>query len=126
MTTKPRILVVDDEKIVCDMSRKCFVEEGYDVTTFTDSTQALAALESERFDVIVTDLKMKDVDGLQLLEFARQRYPGTKVIVLTAFGSLESATEALRKDAFDYFTKPARIRDLQASVRRALGLEPKA
>lgn len=124
MTEPFRILVVDDEKIVCDMSRKCLVEEGYEVTTFVDSTAALAALEHERFDVVITDLKMKEVDGIQLLEFARQHNPETKVIMLTAFGSIESATEALRKDAFDYFTKPVRIRDLKASVRRALGREP--
>lgn len=123
MTGKPRILVVDDEKVVCDMSRKCFTEEGYDVTTFTDSTEARAALENGHFDVIVTDLKMKNVDGMQLLEFAKQQNPDAKVIMLTAFGSLETAAEALRKEAFDYFTKPVRIRDLQAAVRRALGRE---
>jgi DNA-binding NtrC family response regulator len=118
-----RVLVVDDEKIVCDMSRKCLEEEGYEVTTFTESTAAMEALQHECFDVVITDLKMKDIDGIELLEFTRQRYPETKVIMLTAFGSIESATEALRKDAFDYFTKPVRIRDLKASVRRALGRE---
>ncbi len=123
-TERPRILVVDDEKIVCDMSSKCLREEGYDVTTFTDSKQAQAALESERFDVVITDLKMKDVDGMQLLELTKLRHPGTKVIILTAFGSLETATEAIHREAFDYFTKPVRIRDLKASVRRALGREP--
>jgi two-component system response regulator HydG len=124
MTDRPRILVVDDEKIVCDMSRKCLTEEGYDVTTFTDSSEARAALEHERFEVVITDLKMKGVDGMELLEFARRQNPDAKVIILTAFGSLETAVEAVRKEAFDYFTKPVRIRDLQASVRRALGREP--
>jgi DNA-binding NtrC family response regulator len=123
MTEKPRILVVDDERIVCDMSRKFLVEDGFDVTTFTDSTEARAAMESERFDVIITDLKMKGVDGMELLEFAKQQNADAKVIMLTAFGSLEAAAEAVRKDAFDFFTKPVRIRDLQASVRRALGRE---
>jgi DNA-binding NtrC family response regulator len=125
MREKPRILVVDDEEIVCQMSRKCLTEEGYDVTTFTDSTLAREALAREHFDVVITDLKMKGVDGMELLEFAKQRNPDTKVIMLTAFASLETATEALRKEAFDYFTKPVRIRDLQASVRRALGREEK-
>ena len=124
MSESPRILVVDDEKIVCDMTRKFLTADGYEVTTFTDSTEAMEALRNERFDVVITDLKMKGVDGIQLLEFARQQHPETKVILLTAFGSLESATEALRKDAFDYFTKPVRIKDLQAAVRRALGREP--
>ena len=123
MNTPPRILVVDDEKIVCDMSRICFTNEGYDVTTFTDSTQARAALETETFDVIITDLKMKEVDGIELLEYALEMNPETKVILLTAFGTLETAVEAFHKQAFDFFTKPVTIRDLQESVRRALGRE---
>jgi len=123
MSANPRILVVDDEKIVCDMSRICFTNEGYDVTTFTDSTQARAALETETYDVIITDLKMKEVDGIELLEYAKEKNPDTKVILLTAFGTLETAVEAFHKQAFDYFTKPVTIRDLQQSVRRALGRE---
>lgn len=123
MTGKPRILVVDDEKIVCDMSRKCLSEDGYDVTTYTDSTEAWRALEQESFDVVITDLKMKGIDGMKLLEFARRQNPDSRVIMLTAFGSLETAAEAMRKEAFDYLTKPVRISDLRASVRRALGLE---
>jgi DNA-binding NtrC family response regulator len=123
MSATPRILVVDDEKIVCDMSRICFSNEGYDVTTFTDSTQARAALETETFDVIITDLKMKEVDGIELLEYALEMNPETKVILLTAFGTLETAVEAFHKQAFDFFTKPVTIRDLQESVRRALGRE---
>ena len=125
MSATARILVVDDEKIVCDMCQVFLTKDGFDVTTFTDSTQARSALETETFDVIITDLKMKEVDGIELLEFARERHPDTKVILLTAFGTMETAVEAFRKQAFDYFTKPVRIRDLQASVRRALGREPK-
>jgi len=123
MSPNPRILVVDDEKIVCDMSRVFLTNDGYDVTTLTDSSEARAALENETFDVIITDLKMKEVDGIELLEFAKEKNPDTKVIVLTAFGTLETAVEAFHKDAFDFFTKPVRIRDLQESVRRALGSE---
>ena len=125
MSANPKILVVDDEKIVCDMCQVFLTKDGYDVTTFTDSTRARAALEKEAFDVIITDLKMKDVDGIQLMEFARKVNPDTKVILLTAFGTMETAVEAFRREAFDFFTKPARIRDLQASVRRALGRETK-
>ncbi len=123
MSAKAKILVVDDEKIVCDMSRVFLTRDGYEVTTFTSSVEARAALEKETFDVIITDLKMKEVDGLELLEYAKKKHPGTKVIVLTAFGTLETAEEVFHKDAFDFFTKPVRINDLQASVRRALGRE---
>jgi len=123
MSENARILVVDDEKKVGDMTRVFRTSEGYEVTTFTDSKEARAALETETFDVIITDLKMKEVDGIELLEFAKEKNPDTKVIVLTAFGTLETAVEAFHKDAFDFFTKPVRIHDLQASVRRALGRE---
>jgi len=121
----PKILIVDDEQIVCTMARRCFEHQGYQVVTFTDSTEALATLEKERFDVMITDLKMKDVDGLQLLELAREKWPGTRVIMLTAFGTLDTALEAFHKQAFDYFTKPVRIDDLKASVSRALAGAPK-
>jgi len=113
-------LIVDDEKIVCEMGRRCFEEEGYDVTTFTDSTKALATLHEERFDVLIADIKMKGVDGIELLEFTRNRWPETKVIMLTAFATLETAVKALHQQAFDYFAKPVRIAELKASVQRAL------
>ena len=121
MTRTARILVVDDEPIVCQMSSKCLGEEGYDVTTFTDSTEAWAALEREHFDVVITDLKMKGIDGMELLELVRERNPDCKVIMLTAFGSLETAAEAHRKEAFEFLTKPVRISDLLECVRRAIG-----
>lgn len=120
MESKPRLIIVDDEQIVCDMAKHSFEREGYRVTAFTDSTEALAALEKEPCDVLITDLKMKHVDGFQLLEFVRQNRPDTKVIILTAFGTLETAENAFHKQAFDYFTKPVRINDLVASVNRAL------
>jgi DNA-binding NtrC family response regulator len=122
MENRPRILIVDDEKIVCDMAKRSFELEGYQVTDFTDSTKALAALKEERFDVLITDLKMKEVDGLQLLEFVHQHWPETKVIILTAFATLETAVDAFHKQAFDYLTKPVRIKDLVASVNRALNV----
>jgi DNA-binding NtrC family response regulator len=120
MESRPKILIVDDERIVCDMTRYYFEHDGYHVTTFTDSTQALAALEEERFDVMIVDLKMKEVDGMQLLEFIHARSPQTKVIMLTAFATMETAVEAFRKHAFDFLTKPVRVEDLKATVIRAL------
>jgi DNA-binding NtrC family response regulator len=120
MEGKPRILIVDDETIVCDMAKRSFELEGYEVTVYTDSTAALAALQENSFDVLITDLKMKNVDGLQLLEFSKQHWPDMKVIILTAFGTLETAVTAFHKEAFDYFTKPVRIKDLGASVHRAV------
>ena len=121
MEPKKRLLIVDDEQIVCVMAKRSFEQEGYEVTTFTDSVAALAAIETEQFDLIITDLKMKDVDGLQLLEAAKARWPDIPVIMLTAFATLDSAVESLRKRAFDYFSKPVKIDNLKDSVRRAIG-----
>ena len=120
MKRTPRILIVDDERIVCETARRCFEAEGYDVTTFTDSTKALTALQEESFDVMVTDIKMKGVDGIELLEFTRKNRPETKVIMLTAFATLETAVQSMHQEAFDYFAKPVRIAELKASVERAL------
>jgi DNA-binding NtrC family response regulator len=120
MESKKRLLIVDDEQIVCVMAKRSFEHDGYEVTTFTDSVRALAAIKVERFDLIITDLKMKEVDGMQLLEAAKEQWPDIPVILLTAFASMGSAVESLRKRAFDYFPKPVKIDDLKASVRRAL------
>jgi len=120
MEAKKRLLIVDDEKVVCLMAKRTFEHEGYEVVTFTDSVQALEAIRSDHFDLIITDLKMKDVDGIQLLEAAKARWPEIPVILLTAFATLDSAVESLRKKAFDYFSKPVKIDVLKASVRRAL------
>jgi ATP-dependent Lon protease len=120
MENQAKILIVDDEAIVCNMAKRCLELEGYQVTTFVDSTRAMAAINEEHFDVVITDLKMKDIDGLQLLEFTKTRWPDTRVIMLTAFASEETAMEAAHKQVFDYFAKPLRINDLKASVHRAL------
>jgi DNA-binding NtrC family response regulator len=120
MDKQVKLLIVDDEQIVCDMAKRCFQREGYEVTTFTDSTKALARVNEQRFDVIITDLKMKEIDGMQLLEAAKRKWPDTKVIMLTAFATLDTAVESFRKQAFDYLAKPVRIDDLKASVQRAL------
>ena len=120
MEGKAKILIVDDEEIVCNMAKRCLEQDGHQVTTFVDSTKAMAAIKEERFDVVITDLKMKEVDGLQLLEFTKTRWPDTRVIMLTAFATLETAMEAVHKQVFDYFAKPLRIIELKASVNRAL------
>lgn len=120
MESTAKILIVDDEEIVCKMAKRCLEMEGHQVTTFVDSTKAMAAINEEQFDVVITDLKMKEIDGLQLLEFTKKRWPDTRVIMLTAFASMETAAEAVHKKVFDYFAKPLRINDLKASVNRAL------
>ncbi len=118
---KHRIMVIDDEKIVGDMAKMSLEQEGYEVETFLNAEPALSRLGEERFDVVVTDLKMKGIDGMEVLRTVKRRHPGTKVIMITAFANLDAAIEALRGDVHDFFPKPVKIKELKASIERALG-----
>jgi len=115
-----RIMVIDDEKIVGDMAKMSLEQEGYQVETFLNAEPALKRLETERFDVVVTDLKMKGIDGMEVLRTVKTRYPDTKVIMITAFANLDAAIEALRNEVHDFFPKPVKIKELKASIARAL------
>jgi DNA-binding NtrC family response regulator len=117
---KHSIMVIDDEKIVGDMAKLSLEQEGYDVETFLNGESALARLEQKPFDVVVTDLKMKGIDGLEILRTVKHLYPETVVIMITAFANLDVAIEALRDDVQDFFPKPVKIKELKASIRKAL------
>jgi len=113
-------MIIDDERIVGDMAKLSLEQEGYTVETFLDGETALGRLTEHSFDVVVTDLKMKGIDGLEVLRTVKRLYPQTVVIMITAFANLDVAIEALRDDVFDFFPKPVKIKDLKASVKRAL------
>jgi len=115
-----RIMVIDDEKIVGDMAKLSLEQDGYLVETFLNAEPALARLKDEKFDIVVTDLKMKGIDGMDVLKTVRNLYPETQVIMITAFANLDSAIEAMRGDVFDFFPKPVKIKELKASIARAL------
>jgi DNA-binding NtrC family response regulator len=115
-----RIMVIDDEKIVGDMAKLSLEQEGYVVETFLNAEPALKRLQEEKFDVVVTDYKMKGIDGMEVLKTVKDRYPGTQVIMITAFANLDAAIEALRRDVHDFFPKPVKIKELKASIKRAL------
>jgi DNA-binding NtrC family response regulator len=115
-----RIMVIDDEKIVGDMAKLSLEQEGYSVETFLNAEPALKRLQEEKFDVVVTDYKMKGIDGMEVLKTVKDRYPDTQVIMITAFANLDAAIEALRRDVHDFFPKPVKIKELKASIKRAL------
>lgn len=121
--TQHSIMVIDDEKIVGNMAKLTFEKDGYEVETFLNGESALARLAEKPFDVVITDLKMKGVDGLEVLRTVKKLYPTIKVIMITAFANLDVAIEALRDDVHDFFPKPVKIKELKASVKRALGEE---
>ncbi len=118
-----RIMVIDDEKIVGDMSRMSLEQEGYEVETFLNAEPALARLKEEQFDIVITDYKMKGMDGMEVLRTIKTMYPEIKVIMITAFANLDTAIEALRGDVHDFFPKPVKIKELKASIKRALQKE---
>lgn len=117
---KHKIMVIDDEKIVCDMARLSLEQEGYIVEAFLSAETAMERLKEEKFDVVITDYKMKDIDGLEVLRTVKRLYPETEVIIITAFANLDAAIEALRGDALDFFPKPVRLKDLKESIKLAL------
>jgi DNA-binding response OmpR family regulator len=114
------ILVVDDEEGIRYFLERFLTREGYQVVTASSGEAALARLASTEFDVVLLDLKMKGIGGMEVLADLRQRWPATSVIILTAHASLESAVEALRRGAHDYLFKPCKTLDLRESVRAGL------
>ncbi len=113
-----RILVLDDEPIVCKRLKPAFEKLGYEVESYTDSNEALTRLQQTHFHVVITDLKMEGADGIAVLEGAKQAAADTRVIVITGFATLETAKESYRKGAFDFVAKPFKLRDIIECVKK--------
>jgi DNA-binding NtrC family response regulator len=118
-TDRIRLLIVDDEPIVVKRLRQIFEKVGYQVAVFTQGRPALEDLNNNAYDIVVTDLRMEDVDGMKILEAARGKNPGIKVIIITAFAEMETAREAFRKGVFDFITKPFQIDTLKQAIFKA-------
>ena len=118
-----KIMVIDDETIVCSMTKAVLEREGYFVECFVNAKPALERLREEKFDLVITDLKMKGIDGMEVLKTIKTGSPGIKVIMITAFASLDAAIEALRGKVDDFFPKPVKFSDLKACIRRLLDVE---
>jgi len=116
---KLKIMVLDDEPIVCKRLKPALEKQGYEVDTFTQSSEAMEQIRQVEYDIIITDLKMKGVDGMQLLSEAKQRSPKTEVIVITGFATMETAKESFHKGVFDFIAKPFKLSEIQQVVSRA-------
>ena len=114
-----KILVVDDNRTTTQTLCTLIERWGYEAVPAFDGAQALAALAKERVDVMVTDLRMPEMDGMQLLQIVRERWPEVVPIVVTAYGSIETAVEAMKLGAFDFLTKPYENRELRVKFARA-------
>jgi DNA-binding response OmpR family regulator len=120
MTANAKILVVDDEMPIRYTMQKTLARDGYQVTAVESGEQALQHLATQEFDLALIDLRLKGMDGLELLAELRRKYPATTVIILTAHASLETAVQALRQGAHDYLFKPCSTVELRESVRTGL------
>ncbi|HTR54452.1 MAG TPA: sigma-54 dependent transcriptional regulator [Kofleriaceae bacterium] len=120
MRDKVQILVVDDKVALAETLADGLSDRGYAARAIGRSREALAAIERDEVDLVVTDLRMPDLDGLALLEAARHRDGDIPVIMMTAYGAIDSAVEAIRKGAYHYLTKPFKLDELVVFVERAL------
>jgi len=114
------ILVVDDEPEMRSLLKEVLEEHGYRATIADGGGRALARLNEEDFAVVLTDLRMKDMQGLDLLAEAKRLYPNLNIILMTAFGSVETAIEAMKHGAYDYLIKPVKNEDLLRVIERAV------
>ena len=121
MATSKHILVVDDDAYVREPTEEILRRKGYEVDTATDGKSALSKLDEADYDLILSDIKMPGMDGMALLEAARAKFPDTHIIMMTAFGSVDNAVEAMRKGAYDYIQKgSADPAEIELVVERAL------
>ena len=116
----PRVLVVDDERSMRELLSIMLKQAGHDVTLAEGGAQAIEALTREPFDLVITDLRMRDVDGLAVLRSAKEQSPQTVVLVITAFASTETAVEAMKLGAYDYITKPFKMDEIKLTIANAL------
>jgi two-component system, NtrC family, response regulator PilR len=115
-----KILVVDDEQSLREVLSIMLKRTGYAVTSVADGEEAIELLNRDIFDLVITDLRMPKIDGLEVLRAAKSASPETVVLIITAFASADSAVEAMKQGAYDYLTKPFQVDEVQLIIRNAL------
>ncbi|MCX7965779.1 MAG: sigma-54 dependent transcriptional regulator [Syntrophorhabdaceae bacterium] len=118
--TKGKIIIVDDEESVLTLLTEFLRENGYEVDPFSDSKEALSALKTGLYQVLITDMAMPKIDGLQLISYIQKEYINTLGIVITGYGTLENAINAMRCGAFDYILKPFKLEDILTILESAM------
>lgn len=115
-----KVLVVDDEEEMCNVLRKILEQDGYKVSTATSGSRALAAMKQKPADLILLDIKMPGMDGIEMLRKLRDFNQDAVVIILTAYGTLGTAREAMQLGAYDYITKPFDANFVKNMVKEGL------
>lgn len=118
--TGTRVLIVDDERVIREVLADFLSLEGFWVRTAEDGAAAISELDARPYDLVISDLKMPNVSGLELLEHISKHHPNTVTIIMTAFGTVETAIDAMKRGAYDYVLKPFRVQEVMLLVHRAL------
>ena len=119
MEDKLYIMIIDDENIVGKRLKPALEKRGDIVETFVDSRKALERFDEKNFDIVITDIRMDDIDGLEVLEHVTSHSKQTKVIMITGYATVEVARQALAKGAFDFIAKPFKPNDLRTIIEKA-------
>jgi len=120
MEDKLHIMIIDDEDIVGKRLKPALEKRGDVIETFIDSKRAIERFNEQHFDIVVTDIRMDDIDGLEVLEHISKHSKRTKVIMITGYATVEVAREALAKGAFDFIAKPFKPNDLRSIIEKAV------
>jgi ATP-dependent Lon protease len=120
LSVKKNILVVDDEKMTRKNLSHLLTKEGYEVDTAASGVEALEKLEKNRFDLVITDLKMDKIDGLALLDSIKKNSPGTEVIIITGYATVLTAVDAIKRGSFHFIAKPLKLDEIRSTVKKAL------
>jgi len=119
MSDPLQVLLLDDEPIVGKRLGPALTKIGCEVEVFEEPVAALARLKKKAFDIVVTDIRMDEMDGMQILEYVNETSPRTKVIMMTGYAMIALAREAMEKGAFDFIAKPFKPDDLRQVIARA-------
>jgi DNA-binding NtrC family response regulator len=119
MTKRLNVMLVDDEEIVCKRLKPAIEKMGCDVEAYLNPVEALKRIDEKVFDIVVTDVRMDEVDGLQMLDHVKQKSANTAVIVITGYAMVALAREAMAKGAFDFISKPFKPDDIRRVILKA-------
>ena len=120
MTRPAQIIVIDDEPIVGERLKPFLEKDGHVIEIYSNPHQALERLKQGRFDVVVTDIRMGDVNGIQIMEHVVDSAPGSIVVIITGYATIELARESLAKGAFDFIAKPFKLKEIRKTIQRAV------
>jgi DNA-binding NtrC family response regulator len=119
MPERIEVLLLDDEPIVGKRLKPALTKIGCDVEVFENPREALERIDQKNFDIVVTDIRMDEIDGIEILEHVRQKAPRTKVIMITGYAMMSLARKAMEKGAFDFIAKPFKPNELRRVIARA-------